>query len=201
MRLKEYDAILMFLRFLYPCNLFQLVKITTTYFISRHSWNHIIWYTRWPGYVDLDRDALYPEPAHFSAAFCTLEEPESMSEWHLSVTFFAAGILRSCQSALVRAMLMRAGIVRDYVWATLIRATHFRATLVRATLSEPRMSQTISDHTFIARIVRDYVRATLVRATLVRATSIRPGLSDHIRATLVTVGWWWISGSVALPVS
>jgi hypothetical protein len=134
----------MFLRFLHPCNLFQAVKITNTYSTSTHLWNHITWYTRSPGYVDLNRDAWYPEPALVSAAFCTLSEPESMSESHLSVTFIAAGIVRSCQSALVRAMLIRARIVRD----------HVRATLVRATLSEPELSETISEHTFIAGIVR-----------------------------------------------
>jgi len=65
-----------------------------------------------------------------------------MSESHLSVTFIAAGIVRSCQSALVRAMFIRARIVRalvrdlvrDHVRAALVRATHVKATLVRATL-------------------------------------------------------------------
>jgi len=186
MRRKEYDALWMFLRFLHSCNLFRTVKITNTYSTSMHLWNHVTWYTRWPKYVDLNRDAWYPEPALVSAAFCTLSEPESMSESHMSVTFIAAGIVRSCQSTLVRAMLIRAGIVRD----------HVRATLVKATLSEPELSETISECTFIARIVRHYFRATLVRAKL-----IRPGLSDHIWIPPVTVEWRWIPGSIAVPIS
>jgi hypothetical protein len=70
-----------------------------------------------------------------------------MSESHLSVTFIAAGIVRSCQSTLVRAMLIRAGIVRD----------HVRATPVRATLLELELAETIAEHTFIAGIFRNYV--------------------------------------------
>jgi len=60
-----------------------------------------------------------------------------MSESHLSVTFIAAGTVRSCQSALVRAMFIRAGIVRDLVRDLVrdhVRAAHVRATLVRANL-------------------------------------------------------------------
>jgi hypothetical protein len=160
----------MFLRFLHLCNLFRAVKIINTYSTSTHLSNHITWYTSSPRYLDLNRDVWYPEPTLFSAAFCTWSQPESMSESPLSVTFIAAAIVRSCQSALIRAMLIRAGIVRD----------HVRATLVRATLSEPELSEAISDCTFIAEIVRDYVRATPVRATLIRL-----GLSDHIRVRLL----------------
>jgi len=186
----------MFLQFLHPCNLFQEVKIINTYSTSTHLWNHIIWYSRLPGYVYPNRDAWYPEPALISAAFCTVSEPESISESHLSVTFLAAGIARSCQSACVRTMLIRTGIVRDHVRGTLAWATVVRHTVVRATLSGPELSEIISEHTFIAGNVRDYLSAILVRATL-----IRPGLSDHIRAALDTVEWWWIPGSVAEPIS
>jgi len=60
-----------------------------------------------------------------------------MSESHLSVTFIAAGAVRSFQSALVRAMFIRAGIVpaflRDLV-KDLVRVAPVRATLVRANL-------------------------------------------------------------------
>jgi len=138
-------------------------------------------YTRWPRYVDLNSDAWYPEPVLVSAPFCTMSEPESMSESHLSVTFITAGIVWSCQSTLFRAMLIIARIARDQA----------RATLVRATLSE-----TILECTLKAGIVRDYVRATLVRAT-----SVSLGLLDQIRAAFVTVKWGWIPGCVAVPVS
>jgi len=79
-----------------------------------------------------------------------------MSESHLSVTFIAAWIVRSYQSAHFRAMCIRAGIVRDLV-RDLVR-DHVRAALVRATL----------------------VKATLVRATLVRAN-----LLSHIIYSLI----------------
>jgi hypothetical protein len=78
-----------------------------------------------------------------------------MSESHLSVTFIAARTVRSCQSALIRAMFIGAGIVR---------AMFIRAGIVRD-------------------LVRDHVKAALVRATLVRATFIRAGIvRDYVRA-------------------
>jgi len=79
-----------------------------------------------------------------------------MSESHLSVTFIAAGTVRSGQSALVRAMFVRAGIVR---------AMFIRAGIVRDLVRD---------------LVRDHVRATHVRATLVRANL----LSDIIYSVI-----------------
>ena len=52
-----------------------------------------------------------------------------MSESHLSVTFIAAGTVRSCKSPLVRAMSIRARIVRDLV-RDLVRAAHVRANVL-----------------------------------------------------------------------
>jgi hypothetical protein len=78
---------------------------------------------------------LYPVPP--LAPWQSQSEPESMSESHLTVTFMAAGTVRSCQSALVRAMFIRARIVRDLVRDLVrdhVRAAHVRATLVRANL-------------------------------------------------------------------
>jgi len=79
-----------------------------------------------------------------------------MSESHLSVTFIAAGTVRSCQSALVRAMFIRAGIVR---------AMFIRAGIVRDLVRD---------------LVRDHLRAAHVRATLVRAN-----LLSHIIYSLI----------------
>jgi len=130
----------MFLGFLHPCNLFWAAKIINSYSPSTHVWNHITWYTTSIGYVDLNRDARYPVP---SLAPCQSQsEPESMSESHLSVTFITAGIVRSWQRALVRAISIGAGIVRDlvrdlvrdHVRAALVRSRHVKATLVKATL-------------------------------------------------------------------
>jgi len=141
-----------------------------------------------------------------------------MTELHLSVIFVAARIVRSCQSTLVRAMLIGAVIVRDHVRATPVRATSVQATVSeleysetmtkrtfiagiiwdhgRATLvTAPELSETMSERTFIAGIIRDYVRPTLGKATWIRL-----GLSDHIRATLVTLKWQWIPGSVTLSI-
>jgi len=191
MHRKEYDSLWMFLHFSHPFNLFPAVKITTTYPTRMHRWTDITWYTRWPRYVDLNRDAWYVEPALVGAAFCTLLEPESMSESHLSVTFIAAGIVRSCQSTLVRAMLFGARIVWDHARATLVRAT-----LVTGSLLEPKLWETVSEHTFIAGIIRDNVQATLNKATL-----IWPGLLDHSRAAHLTVEWRWLPGSVAWSIS
>jgi hypothetical protein len=60
-------------------------------------------------------------------------------------------MVRSCQSTLVRAMLIRAGIVRDHV------RDHVKDALVRAIL----------------------VRATLVRATFIRAGTVRNDVRAH----------------------
>jgi hypothetical protein len=62
-----------------------------------------------------------------------------MSESHLSVTFIAAGTLRSRHSARVSALFIRAGIVRAmFIRAVIVRdlvrdRVNVRATLVRAT--------------------------------------------------------------------
>jgi len=102
-----------------------------------------------------------------------------MSEVHLSVTFIAAGIVRSCQSALVRVMFIRvmcirAGIVRDLV-RDLVRDGLVRAIFIGA------------------GIVRDYVRAHFhsrdyqgLCQSHINLTMI---VRDHIRAALVTVEW------------
>jgi len=79
-----------------------------------------------------------------------------MSESHLSVTFIAAGTVRSCQSAPARAMFIRAGNVR---------AMFIRAGSVRDVVRD---------------VVRDHVRAAHVRATLVRAN-----LLSHIIYSLI----------------
>ena len=91
----------------------------------------------------------------------------------------------SCQSALVRAMLIRAGIVRDHV------RDHIKAALVRSTLVKA---------TFIrAGSVRAYVRVHFdswdyqgLCRSHINQTMI---VGDHMRATLVTVERWWIPGS------
>jgi hypothetical protein len=83
------------------------------------------------GYVDLNQDSYYPVPP--LAPCQSQSEPESMSELHMSVTFPAAGIVRSYQSAVIRAMFNRAGIVRDRV-RDHVRAAYVTATLVRANL-------------------------------------------------------------------
>ena len=82
-------------------------------------------------------------------------------------------------------MFIRAGIVRDHardhVKAALVRATFVRATFIRA------------------GIVRDYVRVHFhsrdylgLCQSHINQTMI---VTDHIRATLVTVEQWWIPGS------
>ena len=86
-------------------------------------------------------------------------------------------IVRSCQSALVRAMYIRAGIIRDHV-RDHVKAAFVRATLVRATFIR-------------AGIVRDYVRAhfhswdnqRLCQSQMNQTMIVR----DHIRAALITV--------------
>jgi hypothetical protein len=83
------------------------------------------------GYVDPNQDSYYPVPP--LAPCQSQSEPESMSESHMSVTFPAAGIVRSYQSAVVRAMFNRAGIVTDRV-RDHVRAAYVTATLVRANL-------------------------------------------------------------------
>jgi len=88
-----------------------------------------------------------------------------------------AGIVRSCQSGLVRAMFIRAGIVTDHV------RDHVNTALLRATLVRARFIR--------AGIVRDYVRAHfhsrdcqgLCQSHINQTTIVR----DHIRAALVTV--------------
>jgi len=124
---------------------------------------------------------------------------------HLSVPPFASCQSQfPCQSCTCQSHSSQLGL-SDPVWAHLSEPWQSELALSE-TMSEPHLSEPhyqrwelseiMSECTFIARIIRDYVRASLVRATL-----IRPGLSDHIRATLVTVEWRWIHSSVAVPVS
>lgn len=61
---------------------------------------------------------------------------------------------------------------------------------------QPKLSETISDHTFITGIIRNYVSTPLVTPTL-----IRWGLSDHMRPKHVTVEWQWISHSIPVLIS
>jgi len=149
-------------------------------------------------------------------------EPESTIELQLPVTFITPRIARSYQSVIVSGIFIRPGIVRDIVRATLVRATLISTGIVRGyvrvydywwkyqracqshtcqshssegELSET-MSETMSEHTFIAGIIRDIVRAILLSATWNRL-----GLSDHIRATFVTIDPQWISRRTAVPIS
>jgi len=160
----------MWLRYIHPCNLFQAVKITNTYSTRSYVWNRITLHDSSIGYVDLNRDVRH---SLSPLAPCQSQsKPESMPELHLSVIFIIAKVVRSCQSALLRAMFIRPGIVRylvtdlvrDHVIAALARATLVKATLIRATLA----------------------KAILVRATLVRATLVRANLLSHITYSLST---------------
>jgi hypothetical protein len=81
---------------LHMCNFFQAVKVTHPYSSSMHLWNHIAGYNNWPGYIELNWDSYYSEPAFVSAIVCTMPEPESMSECNISVTTNTARIVRLC---------------------------------------------------------------------------------------------------------
>jgi len=124
-----------------------------------------------------------------------------MSESHLSVTFIAARTVRSCQSALVRAMFIRAGIVRAmFIRAGIVRdlvrdhlrAAHVRATLVRANLLSHIIYSLIHKmkHSLDLRFNRGgsegEVGSTKSPSEPNRAGIhlLQPGLSDLVRAHL-----------------
>jgi len=151
MHCNQNSALWKFLWFFKPCNLFPVVIITNTYSTRSLHWNLITWYSRNIGNDDPNRAAWYS--VQFLAPCQSQSEPESMSESHVSVTFIASWIVRSCESALVRAMFIWAVIVRDlvrelvrdYVRAAHVRATPVKATLVRATLFMAKLLSHIVD--------------------------------------------------------
>jgi len=121
------------------------------------------------------------------------------TESHLSVTFIAAGIVRSCYRALVRAMFIRAGIVRDLVRELVrdhVRAAHVKATLVRANLLRHIIYSLIHkvkdwlDLRFNRGGSEGEVGSTKSPSELNRAGihSSQPGLLDLVRAVFIRTG-------------